>query len=53
MACLYIIRETVAYVRFVGTNKVAALIIGTQRGGPVIAATIAAFVVPPAGWSIP
>jgi len=53
MACLYIIREPVAYVRFVGTNKVAALIIGTQRGGPAIAATIKAFKVPPAGWSIP
>lgn len=52
MACVYITRGPVAYVRFVGTNKVAALIIGTQRGG-LIAATVEAFKVPPAGWSIP
>ena len=53
MACLYITRGPVAYVRFVGTNKVAALIIGTERGGPVIAATVEAFEVPPPGWSMP
>jgi hypothetical protein len=42
-----------AYVTFVGTDKVAALEIGTQRGGPEIAASIVAFEVPPTGWSMP
>lgn len=42
-----------AYVSFVGTDKVAAVVIGTERGGPVIAATVEAFQGPPGGWSMP
>jgi hypothetical protein len=42
-----------AYVRFVGTDKVAAVEIGTQRGGPVTAATVVAFEIPPGRWSMP
>lgn len=35
------------------TDKVAAVEIGTPRGGPGTAATVVAFEVPPAGWSMP
>jgi hypothetical protein len=42
-----------AYVTFVGTDKVAALEIGTQRGGSATAASVVAFQVPPTGWSMP
>jgi hypothetical protein len=42
-----------AYVSFVGTDKVAAVQIGTQRGGSVTTATVILAEVPPAGWSMP
>jgi hypothetical protein len=42
-----------AYVTFVGTDRVAALLIDTQQGGAVVVATMVAFGVPPAGWSMP
>ena len=52
MACLYITRGPVAYVRFVGTNKVAALTIALDASGQMVASVVA-FEVPPAGWSMP
>ena len=42
-----------AYVTFVGTDMVAALLIETQLGGAVVVATIVASEIPPAGWSMP
>jgi hypothetical protein len=42
-----------AYVSFVGTDEIAAVDIGTQRGGSGIAATVVLATVPPVGWSIP
>lgn len=42
-----------AYVSFAGTAKVAAVEIGTQRGGSVTAATVILAEVPPAGWTMP
>ena len=42
-----------AYVTFVGTDMVAALLIETQQGGAVVVATIVASEIPPAGWSMP
>jgi len=42
----------IAYVAFVGTDKIAAVEIGTVTGGPGIDRLVA-FEVPPAGWSIP
>lgn len=41
-----------AYVAFVGTDKIAAVQVGTITGGPG-ADSVAAFEVPPAGWSLP
>jgi hypothetical protein len=52
MACVYITRGPVAYVRFVGTNKVAALTIALDASGQMVASVVA-FEVPPAGWSMP
>ena len=42
-----------AYVTFVGTAKVAAMIFGSQFGPPGIIASVISFQVPPPGWSIP
>jgi len=42
-----------AYVSFVGTDEVAAVEIGTQRGGSGTAATVVVAEVPPVGWSMP
>jgi hypothetical protein len=41
-----------AYVTFIGTDKVAAVQVGTVTGGPGTD-SVAAFEVPPEGWSIP
>jgi hypothetical protein len=42
-----------AFVRFVGSAEVAAVEIGTQRGGTITAATVISLEVPPVGWSTP
>jgi hypothetical protein len=44
--------ENTAFVTFAGTGKVAALRITFQTNGPAVA-TLIAFQVPPAGWSLP
>lgn len=52
MACVYITRGPVAYVRSVGTNKVAALTIALDASGQMVASVVV-FQVPPPGWSMP
>jgi hypothetical protein len=41
------------YVSFVGTDKIAAVELGTERGGSILGATVVVAEVPPLGWSMP